>query len=52
MPTNALRMVDQPAALTGSALLPSVRGELLLRLNRYEETLRELSLTAPGRQKR
>jgi RNA polymerase sigma factor (sigma-70 family) len=49
-PANALRIVDRLAAdgaLTGSHLLPSVRGELLARLGRTEEARSEL-VTAAG----
>jgi RNA polymerase sigma factor (sigma-70 family) len=49
-PAAALRIVDRLAAdggLRGSHLLPSVRGELLLRLGRTEEARSEL-ITAAG----
>ncbi|MDF2491776.1 MAG: polymerase sigma factor [Microbacterium sp.] len=49
-PATALRIVDalsDDAALRGSHLLPSVRGELLARLGRREEARSEL-LTAAG----
>lgn len=49
-PANALRIVDRLVAdgtLRGSHLLPSVRGELLIRLGRTEEARFEL-LTAAG----
>jgi RNA polymerase sigma factor (sigma-70 family) len=49
-PANALRIVDRLAGegtLRGSHLLPSVRGELLARLGRTEESRSEL-LTAAG----
>jgi Predicted RNA polymerase sigma factor containing a TPR repeat domain len=56
-PANALRIVDALAAegaLRGSALLPSVRGELLARLGRVEEARADLleaaSLTANDRE--
>jgi predicted RNA polymerase sigma factor len=44
-PTPALRIADQllaDGALPGSHLLPSVRGELLTRLGRDDETRAEL----------
>ncbi|MBL5973450.1 MAG: sigma-70 family RNA polymerase sigma factor [Candidatus Leucobacter sulfamidivorax] len=43
-PANALRLVDEIAAtgrLRGSPALPEVRGELLARLGRHDEALRE-----------
>jgi predicted RNA polymerase sigma factor len=43
-PANALRLVDEIAAtgrLRGSPALPGVRGELLARLGRHDEALRE-----------
>ncbi len=46
-PAPALRVVDDLAAtdaLSGSHLLPSVRGELLTRLGRVEEAREELAL--------
>jgi RNA polymerase sigma factor (sigma-70 family) len=49
-PATALRIVDRLAsegALTGSHLLPSVRGELLARLGRVEEARSEL-ISAAG----
>jgi RNA polymerase sigma factor (sigma-70 family) len=49
-PANALRLVDRLAAegvLSGSHLLPSVRGELLARLGRREEARSEF-LAAAG----
>jgi RNA polymerase sigma factor (sigma-70 family) len=58
-PATALRLVDQLAAtgeLHGSALLPSVRGELLARLGRYgearEEFARAVALTVNEAQRR
>jgi len=48
-PANALRIVDALAAggaLTGSHLLPSVRGELLARLGRTAEARRDLLAAA------
>ncbi|WUH20217.1 RNA polymerase sigma factor [Streptomyces sp. NBC_00448] len=48
-PRQALRMVDELAAsgaLSGSHLLPSVRGELLTRLGRTAEARAELELAA------
>ena len=48
-PANALRIVDELAstgALTGSHLLPSVRGELLARLGRVDEARAELTAAA------
>jgi RNA polymerase sigma factor (sigma-70 family) len=48
-PANALRIVDALAAqgaLRGSHLLPSVRGELLSRLDRAEEAREELTAAA------
>lgn len=48
-PANALRVVDQLAAaggLRGSAMLPSVRGELLARLGRRDEARREFEAAA------
>jgi RNA polymerase sigma factor (sigma-70 family) len=50
-PAAALRVVDDLAAdpaLTGSHLLPSVRGELLARMGRIEEARAELA-SAAGR---
>ncbi|MCS5713224.1 RNA polymerase subunit sigma-24 [Herbiconiux sp. CPCC 205716] len=49
-PASALRLVDELAAtgaLTGSHLLPSVRGELLTQLGRVQEARSEL-VTAAG----
>ncbi|MEV7941841.1 DUF6596 domain-containing protein [Kitasatospora sp. NPDC088264] len=55
-PRQALHMVDELAAsgrLSGSHLLPGVRGELLTRLGRTTETRAELELAArPGRNTR
>jgi RNA polymerase sigma factor (sigma-70 family) len=58
-PATALRIVDQLAAtgeLHGSALLPSVRGELLARLGRHrearEEFARAVALTVNEAQRR
>ncbi|MGK4578782.1 RNA polymerase sigma factor [Kitasatospora sp. HPMI-4] len=48
-PQQALRMVDELAVsgrLSGSYLLPSVRGELLVRLGRTTEARAELELAA------
>ncbi|WP_371476655.1 hypothetical protein [Kitasatospora sp. NBC_00315] len=48
-PQQALAIVDEPVAtdrLSGSHLLPSVRGELLLRLGRTGEARAELELAA------
>jgi len=48
-PQQALEMVDELATsgrLSGSYLLPSVRGELLTRLGRTEEARAELTLAA------
>jgi RNA polymerase sigma factor (sigma-70 family) len=48
-PDQALEMVDELAAsdrLSGSHLLPSVRGELLTRLGRTDEARAELTLAA------
>ncbi|WP_198318842.1 RNA polymerase sigma factor [Pseudofrankia inefficax] len=48
-PRQALEMVDELVAsdrLSGSHLLPSVRGELLTRLGRTEEARAELTLAA------
>jgi predicted RNA polymerase sigma factor len=48
-PRQALRMVDELAAsghLSGSYLLPSVRGELLIRLGRTAEARTELERAA------
>jgi predicted RNA polymerase sigma factor len=48
-PAAALRVVDELAAreqLAGSHLLPSVRGELLIRLGRTEEAWLELATAA------
>lgn len=48
-PATALELVDRlaaDAALRGSHLLPSVRGELLARLGRLEEARSELSTAA------
>jgi RNA polymerase sigma factor (sigma-70 family) len=48
-PAAALRIVDELAAaevLSGSHLLPSVRGELLTRLGRTDEAREELALAA------
>lgn len=57
-PASALRIVDglaEDGALRGSALLPSVRGELLARLDRTEEARAEFttaaSLTANTRER-
>jgi predicted RNA polymerase sigma factor len=57
-PASALRIVDALSAadaLRGSALLPSVRGELLARLGRVDEARAELvtaaRLTANERQR-
>ncbi len=44
-PAAALPLVDELAragSLAGSHLLPSVRGELLARLDRFDEALREI----------
>ena len=48
-PATALELVDRLAAegaLRGSHLLPSVRGELLARLDRIEEARSELATAA------
>ena len=48
-PQQALSMVDELAAsgrLSGSYLLPSVRGELLVRLGRTAQARAELELAA------
>jgi predicted RNA polymerase sigma factor len=48
-PDQALRMVDELAAsgrLSGSHLLPGVRGELLARLGRTAEAREELEFAA------
>lgn len=48
-PASALRIVDGLAnggALRGSALLPSVRGELLARLGRSQEARAEFAIAA------